>query len=651
MHHAAPSLALDSNTHRSHLFPQLLNPYFSKTAHPKYLISASKINPKYLISASKNNLKWLAHHQLVVERWIQFPVNSSADVTPGFVIEMSSHKVMYHALESDEIDEELATDLIVKSGTRQSLDKEYLVKMRRTRRGGRRKILILGFSILIVSLLGMHVMYSLLSSHPDHHVKTVLKQDEDSSDSSAIEHFVDQDSDQVSSEPGEDSTENGVNAEDWNSLKDSDFSHDQQMIEKNFNHSSISAPFDINSTTDVIVLIQIPNTTNQLENFFTSELSIENHRSSECDCRRRSEENSSTCECTKNVGSEPSSQKLNWLYSLSTIDGSKCQPDEDSNLDWTRIVASDSSSPCSIDNFFDALDSNKIKRRPFLATYLKDPVKMVTDLFTEKPVNKHSLIDLASEQVKDRGSKSCLSGNSDPLIRLSKCSLASIEVDQPKDTSSSEVRITSIKDLVDCHHELLQDFNPSKAGNLTKQEIKYLISHSSNNPFNVMTKFLADLNIVRSGSEINLDSNLTSDCETTRLTLDQVNSMLLRSAEDNLSKMSYFGLAERLSESRKLLEATFPGFKLKLSDPLDSSTASGIEQSNTIVQSLRDSNSSSTNIELKETKDSDTMAKLRELNQLDIQLYQYANELFQDRLSKSHNISQITHSRDSNFGH
>lgn len=550
---------------------------------------------------------------------------------------------MYHVLEPDEIEEELDADLIVKSGTRQSLDKEFLVKIRRTRRGGRRKILILGFSILVVSLLGLHVMYSWLSSHPDHHVKTVLKQEDSRTDSSPAVGDFGQDSDQVSSDAGEDSTENGVNAEDWNSLRDRDFSHDQQMIEKNFNHSSISAPFDINSTTDVIVLIQIPYTTNQLENLFTSELSIENQRSSECGCRRRSGEDSSRCKCTKSVGSGASSQKLNWLYSLSTIDGSKCQPG-DSSLDWTRVVASDSSSPCSIDNFFDALDSSGIKRRPFLATYLKDPVKMVSDILSEEPVNKHSLVDLASEQVKDRGSRSCSSGNSDPLIRLSKCSLdkASIQVDQPNNTSGLEARMT-VKDLVDCHHELLQSFNSSKTGNLTKQEVEYLITHSRNNPFNVMTKFLSDLNIVRSGSEINLDSD-SSDCETTRLTLDQVYSILLRSAEDNLSKMSYFGLAERLSDSRELLEATFPGFKLKLKLSLDS-TPSRIEQLNTDALSPRDTNSTSTNIELKETKDSDTTARIRDLNQLDILLYQYARELFEDRLSKSHGMYE-THSRD-----
>lgn len=103
------------------------------------------------------------------------------------------------------------------------------------------------------------------------------------------------------------------------------------------------------------------------------------------------------------------------------------------------------------------------------------------------------------------------------------------------------------------------------------------------------------------------------------------NSILLQSAKDNLADMSFFGLTEFQKETQYMFEKTF---KLKFLEDF--------EQRNETTASRADVSEE----QLKEVKD---------LNNLDIELYQYAKELFLQRLKlmqeQEGDTTEDTHTR------
>ena len=99
-------------------------------------------------------------------------------------------------------------------------------------------------------------------------------------------------------------------------------------------------------------------------------------------------------------------------------------------------------------------------------------------------------------------------------------------------------------------------------------------------------------------------------------------SILLRSAKENLANMAFFGLTEFQKETQYLFEKTF---KLKFIDDF--------EQKN-------ETTASRTDLPLSD------LSRIKQINHLDIQLYEYAKELFLQRLKLQQQEDNTTSEKD-----
>lgn len=135
---------------------------------------------------------------------------------------------------------------------------------------------------------------------------------------------------------------------------------------------------------------------------------------------------------------------------------------------------------------------------------------------------------------------------------------------------------------------------------------EFLNCHS-NLAINRQTRMLADLALVGCYNQ-------------SYLSKEERDRVLLASAKRNLAKMAYFGLTEFQKKSQYIFEETF---NLRFIIPF--------EQHNTTVSSITISNLSSKQIE-----------KIHQLNNLDIELYDFAKKLLFDRFERLKN-------RDSDF--
>ncbi|CAJ0945306.1 unnamed protein product, partial [Mesorhabditis belari] len=118
---------------------------------------------------------------------------------------------------------------------------------------------------------------------------------------------------------------------------------------------------------------------------------------------------------------------------------------------------------------------------------------------------------------------------------------------------------------------------------------------SSNLAFNRQTRMLADLTRV--------------DCYSKKIPSIERNRILLESAKDNLRTMAYFGIKERMDDSQLLFHRLFG---LKFTKRLSSWTKS--KSNNTEVSTAQ-------------------LERIKKLNALDIELYEYAIAIFEERLT------------------
>jgi len=113
---------------------------------------------------------------------------------------------------------------------------------------------------------------------------------------------------------------------------------------------------------------------------------------------------------------------------------------------------------------------------------------------------------------------------------------------------------------------------------------------------NRQTRMLADLRLV--------------NCDGTNMTSQQFDDVLLESAKHNLLKISFFGLTEEQKKSRIMFEKVFD-LKFRKKFQLDLRT---------IASMLKPSE--------------EQLEKIKENNKLDIELYNFAKELFYERWNK-----------------
>ena len=114
---------------------------------------------------------------------------------------------------------------------------------------------------------------------------------------------------------------------------------------------------------------------------------------------------------------------------------------------------------------------------------------------------------------------------------------------------------------------------------------------------NRQTRMLADLKLV--------------NCyDTTKMSHEARDLIMLNSAKANLEKMAFFGLTEKQLESQALFENTFG---LKFKKPF-------VQKNNTV--------SSKEKYQL----DQDTIDRITEMNHLDMELYQFAKTLLEKRI-------------------
>ena len=133
-------------------------------------------------------------------------------------------------------------------------------------------------------------------------------------------------------------------------------------------------------------------------------------------------------------------------------------------------------------------------------------------------------------------------------------------------------------------------------------EIEEFLSCKHNLAFNRQTRMLADLNLV--------------DCYNhTLLTQNERDQIMLHSAKKNLQKMSFFGLCEEQIISQYLFEQTFK-LKFKKSFIQFNQTRSIAEQ---------------------KLLTPEIIAKIRQLNHLDMELYSFAKTIFRERFNRLRN--------------
>ena len=128
------------------------------------------------------------------------------------------------------------------------------------------------------------------------------------------------------------------------------------------------------------------------------------------------------------------------------------------------------------------------------------------------------------------------------------------------------------------------------------------ISCKSNLAINRQTRMLSDLNLVGCYNNSYFGTNHEA--------IKRRDIMMLQSAKDNLKNMAYFGLCENQSVSQYLFESTF---NLRFNKPF--------------IQ-LNETHSS---LALKGIDDDVLIKKINELNQLDVELYDYAKGLMYQR--------------------
>ena len=117
----------------------------------------------------------------------------------------------------------------------------------------------------------------------------------------------------------------------------------------------------------------------------------------------------------------------------------------------------------------------------------------------------------------------------------------------------------------------------------------------SNLAINRQVRMLANLSLVHCYNKSAMSSEMRD-------------SILLQSAKDNLADMSFFGLTEYQKETQYLFEETF---KLKFIDDFEQKNATTASRTDLSPEDLE---------------------RVKKINHLDIQLYEYAKELFLQRL-------------------
>lgn len=148
-------------------------------------------------------------------------------------------------------------------------------------------------------------------------------------------------------------------------------------------------------------------------------------------------------------------------------------------------------------------------------------------------------------------------------------------------------RVAKKKELPPCY----------EGENWTDVTLPEFIGCSSNLALNRQTRMLADLKLV--------------GCyDTTLMSRNRREAILLDSAIRNLESMAYFALVEYQTESQYLFEKTFG---MKFRQPF-------------VQMDVEDTRAGSI------TLDAENLTRIQELNQLDIKLYSFAKELFFERL-------------------
>jgi len=130
------------------------------------------------------------------------------------------------------------------------------------------------------------------------------------------------------------------------------------------------------------------------------------------------------------------------------------------------------------------------------------------------------------------------------------------------------------------------------------------ISCSNNLAFNRQTRMLADLTKIQCYDKLRdkQDNFVALEAASARAMLD--------SAKENLSKIDFFGILEHQRDSQRLFEATF---QLKFVIPFEQKTGTRASK-----------------VELTDKQ----LERIRAMNSLDIELYEYAQQLFEERKLK-----------------
>ena len=130
--------------------------------------------------------------------------------------------------------------------------------------------------------------------------------------------------------------------------------------------------------------------------------------------------------------------------------------------------------------------------------------------------------------------------------------------------------------------------------------LRQFSSCPSNMAFNRQTRMLSDLRLV--------------NCyNTTGMTQNERDKLMLSSAKANLEKMAFFGITAQQSKSQYLFEDTFNlKFKVNFEEQEED------QHSQSVIPDL----------------DNDTLQKIKDLNKLDVELYEYAKALMNKRYNE-----------------
>ena len=107
------------------------------------------------------------------------------------------------------------------------------------------------------------------------------------------------------------------------------------------------------------------------------------------------------------------------------------------------------------------------------------------------------------------------------------------------------------------------------------------------------------------------DLRLTNCYNTTNISKSQREQTILESAKTNLERLAFFGLTSEQAKSQYLFEDTF---NLKFKVPFEAQN----QHSKSDISDL----------------DEETLNKIKDLNSLDVELFQYAQNLMQTRFDE-----------------